>query len=116
VQEPRVVVVEQAAGAQEPARPSLKLGSSTRGFDPVAAHAALDSIQPAGCWASGTAHGYGRARVVYEASGAIQLVEIANPVQGAPPDKECIARKYSSANVHPFQGANVTAYTTFFVN
>jgi hypothetical protein len=94
----------------------MRVGASTRGFDPIAAHAALDSVQPAGCWASGTAHGYGKARVVYGTSGAIQLVEIASPVQGAPPDRECIARKYSAAAVPPFQGANVTAYTTFFVN
>jgi len=115
--EPQVVVVEQTTAAPTSlSSPRMSIGSTVRGFDPVAAHGALDAINPTSCWAAGAAHGYGRARVTFGTGGTVQLVQITNPVQGASPDKECIARKYTSATVPPFHGTDVTAYTTFFVN
>lgn len=110
---PKVVVLAQSSAV---VGSGSAVTSGSRGFDAVAAHAALDAVQPAACWASGTAHGYGRARVTFGENGAVKMVEIANPVQGAAPDTECIARKYAVASVPAFQGASVTAYTTFFVN
>jgi hypothetical protein len=105
---PKVVVEEQI-------QPESSGGAAGRGFDVVAAHGALDAVQPSSCWARGTARGYGRARVTFGASGGVQMVEIASPVQGASPDTDCVARMYASATVPPFHGASVTAYTTFFV-
>jgi hypothetical protein len=131
---PRVVVVESpepvvlapevyySAPPPPPPRPDLPpppapgaSGGPVQRFDVTAAHAELDAIDPSECWPPGAVQGYGKARITFAPAGTVQLVELTNPVHGAPPDGACIAQKYGSAAVPPFGGSSVAVTTTFYV-
>jgi hypothetical protein len=95
--------------------PQGALESQGQRFDAMAARAELDAVDPSACWPAGAVHGYGRARVTFAPNGTVQLVELTNPVRGAPPDSTCVSQRYGAATVPPFAGSSVAVYTTFFV-
>jgi len=92
-----------------PAPPSLP------GFDPVAAHGAVESVDVSSCWAPGSAHGYGTARVTFNPSGTVELVEVVNPAQAAAVDATCVSQRYGALSLPAFSGGPVAVTGRFFV-
>jgi len=120
---PRVVVVEEyappepfvvdevaLAAASVPAPPA-----APPGFDAVAAHGAVDSVDVSSCWPAGSVHGYGTARITFSPKGTVDLVEIVNPVQGAAVDGSCLSQKYGALSLPAFSGGPVAVRAKFFV-
>jgi hypothetical protein len=85
-----------------------------RSFDVGAARAKLAEVNLEDC-RSGGVHGYGRARVTFAPTGRVEGVDVASPEHVAPSDAACIEGHYREATVPSFDGAPVSAATTFYV-
>jgi hypothetical protein len=89
--------------------------SSPRFFAIGAAHAKLGNVDISDCW-SGTMRGYGHLKVTFDGDGDARLVEVLNPVRGAPvPDRTCVAERIRAVAMPAFDGSPVAVKTTFWV-
>jgi hypothetical protein len=108
----RVVVVHEVA---PPVAAPIDGSPAPAGFDPAQARAAVEAVDVAECWAPGSTHGMGVARVTFHPSGTVGLVEVTNPVDGASLDAACMARKYGSLRVTPYSGAPIAVTANIIV-
>ena len=111
--DPGFADVTVSSARVRPSSPASPASVSGRAFDRGAAAASLGSINVASCRQADGPTGAGHVKVTFQPSGTVSAVEVDEPPFRGTSVGGCLAAKFRSAHVPPFDGAPVIVGKTF---